>query len=239
MRTFAIGVSSVLISAGALAFALGSGGTDPADPPPPPVNTEFAGVLLRIDLGADTLAAAGITGEQVAALVAAVEQSHSAATLQSRDEAYIAARVAHDRLRRLVQSGKGTQADVTALREAEESLANATSARESYLAGLRTAALATVTASQTTLVNRIHANRSWGLTAQYLVKDRSEADWVALHEALDAKRINEQDAEEELPASAQSYLAAIDAESEIATAKVNRDSNIAAVQTAWNLAASD
>jgi len=116
MRTFAIG-ASLLLFAGALAFG-GSGGTDPIDPPPPPVNTEFAGVLLRLGLGADALAAAGVTAEQVPALVSAVEGSYSAPTLQARDDAYIAARQSHDRLRRLVQSGKGTEADVQALARA-------------------------------------------------------------------------------------------------------------------------
>lgn len=243
MRTFSVGLSCLLVSAGALAFALGGGGTDPSEPPPPPSNTEFAAVLLRIGLGADALAAAGITSEQVSALASAVEQNYSAATMQSRDEAFVAAKQTHDRLRRVVQSGKGTAQDVTALRSAETTLASATSARESYLAGLRTAGLATVSSELATLVNRVRTNRarsSFGhLPVQYLVTERSEANWVALRDALAAKRIAEQDEEETFPASAQNHLAAVDAESEIATAKVNLDTRIAAVQTAWNLAAAD
>lgn len=238
MRAIPAVFSTVLVSAGALAFAVGSGGTDPADPPPPPANTAFAGVMLRVGLGADTLAAASITSAQVPALVQAVEGAHSAATVQSRDDAYVAARQTHDRLRRLVQSGKGTQSDVASLRAAEESLTNATSARENHLASLRTAALGTLSAGQVALVERIRANRTWGLPVQYLVKDRTEPEWVALRDALAAKRIAEEDPEESFPQSARDYLAAADAVSEVATAKVNLDSNIAAVQTAWNTAAS-
>jgi hypothetical protein len=195
--------------------------------------------LLRLGFGADTLAAGGITGEQVAALVGAVRSSYSSPTLQSRDDSYITARQTHDRLRRLVQSGKGTQQDVASLRAAEETLTNATAARDNYFAQMRAAALATVSAGQTAIINRVQANRSWGLPAQYLVKDRLERDWVALRDLLATKRISEQDEEEEFPQFARDLLAAVDAETEIATAKVNLDSNLAAVQTAWNTAASN
>jgi hypothetical protein len=237
MRTFSAVLSLVLVSAGVLTFALGGGeGGGPLDPPPP-VNTEFAGVLLRLDLGADALAAAGVTSAQVPALVAAIEQGYSPASLRSRDEAFIAAKQASEHLWRLVQSGQGSAEDVSALRTAEAALASATSARVTYLAGLRGAALGTVSASQAALVERIRANRAWGLPTHYLVKDRSEAEWVRLRDSLASKRISAEDEEETFDASARSHLAAVDAESEIASAKVDLDSTLAAVQTAWNLAA--
>ncbi len=242
MRAIPVVSSLVLISAGALAFAFGgggTGGTDPIDPPPPPVNTEFAGVLLRVGLGADTLAAAGITGEQIPAMVAAVRGGYSAANMQRLDDGYIGARQTHDRLRRLVQSGKGTEADVAALRGAETALSNATNGRENQLADLRRTALAVVSAGQAALVNRVQANHAWSLPTQYMVKDRSEREWVALRDALATKRISEQDEEEEFPQSTRDAIAAVDAMSEVATAKVNLDSNIAAVQTAWNTAATN
>ena len=88
MRAVPIVLSLVLASASALAFAFGggeSGGTDPVEPPPP-VNTAFAGVLVRVGLGADTLAAAGITQNQVASLVSALEDQFNPATLASLDD---------------------------------------------------------------------------------------------------------------------------------------------------------
>ena len=84
-----------------------------------------------------------------------------------------------------------------------------------------------------------NANRSWALPTQYLVKDRTEPEWVELRAALATKRISEQYEDEEFPASVQAYLAAADAVTEVATAKVALDSNLASVQTAWNAAASD
>ena len=239
MRAFPVVFSGVLVSAGALAFALGGGGGGGADPlePPPPVNTEFAGVLLRVGLGAETLAAAGISAEQIPALVAELQRNYTAAATASRDEAFITAKQTHDRLRRLVTSGKGTRDDVVTLRAAEATLAAATTQRENHLAGLRAAALATVSEGQRALVNKIRANESWRLPVQYLAKDRSEAQWVELRDLLAAQRIHAEDGEAPFPAEAQGRLAAIDAESEIATAKVNRDAGIAAVQSAWNAAA--
>lgn len=243
MRAFSAVLSIVLVSAGALAFAWGggegAGGAGGVEPPPLPANTEFAGVLLRIDLGAEALSAAGVSGEQVSAAVSAVHGAYSPATLAGLDETFIGAKRTADRLLRLVQSGKGSQEDVAALRAAETALATATSARDSYLTGLRMAALATLSGNQATLLGRIHENRSWGLPTQYLVKDRTQAEWVALRAALATKRISERYEDEVCPQETHSYLAAIDGDGEIAAAKVNLDSHIASVQTSWNTAASD
>jgi len=242
MRTFVVGLGCLVVSVGALAYSLGgggSGGTDPFDPPPPPANTEFAGILLRVGLGAEALAAAGISGEQVAGIGAAARNALDLATLRARDEAFIAARQTHDRLLRLVQSGKGTQEDVAARSTASATLTAATNARDGYLASARTAALATVTPEQAARVTKILANQKWGLPTQYLVKDHTEAEWVALRDALSAKRISLVDESEPLAQSAADYLSTADAVSEVATAKVSLESGIAAVQTAWNLAASD
>ena len=239
MRPVPIVLSLVLASAGALAFAFGGGGTDPVEPPPPPVNTVFAGVLVRVGLGADSLAAAGISQSQVASLVGALEGQYNPATLANLDEAFIQAKQNHDRLRRKVMSGLGTQQDVAALRSAETTLSNATGARDNHINALREAALGTVAPERATVVRRVVANRSWSLPVQYLVKDRTEAQWVALRDALDMKRASERDAEEPLTEEHQTLLAGVDAESEIATAKVNLNTNLATVQNAWNTAATE
>src|SRR5262245_35468230 len=141
MRPFPVVLSLVLVSAGAAAFAFGgggSGGTDPTEPPPP-VNTAFAGVLVRVGLGADALAAAGVTQNQVASLVGALEGQYNPATLANLDEAFIQAKQNHDRLRRKVTSGVGSQQDVAALRTAETTLTNATASRDNFLTQLREA----------------------------------------------------------------------------------------------------
>src|SRR5262245_50647477 len=98
MRLLSIVAPFSIVFLCAFAFAVGGGGEGDAgagEPPPPPASTVFAGVLLRVGLGADALAAAGITSAQVPSLVAAVEQNYDAATLASRDQAYIDARQGH------------------------------------------------------------------------------------------------------------------------------------------------
>lgn len=230
----ALFIVAALVSSAAIVIKGGG-----ADPPPPPVNTEFAGVLIRVGLSADTLAAAGVTSTQVSGLASAVRTQHNPVTLRGLDGAHTQAKATRDRLSRLVRSGLGTPADVSALAQAETDFTNAQNARQGYLDGLRAAGLATLASAQAAIVQTSTANRSWELPPQYLVKSRSQANWVALREALATKRISEQDAGEGFPLSAQTYLAAVDLEPEIAAAKVLLDTNIASVQTAWNAAATD
>jgi hypothetical protein len=104
---------------------------------------------------------------------------------------------------------------------------------------MRGAALATVSPEQAASVRRAIANGTWGFSAQYLVKDRTEREWVALRDALATQRISEQDEEEVFADSARQALAAVDAEAEIAIAKTNLDTRIAEVEIAWDLAASE
>ena len=205
------------------------------DPPPPPANTEMASVMMRAGLDAPALAAAGLTANEVTTLVAAAvaQFNTNPSTLAGLDLAYAQARTSVDSLRRLVRSGQGSAEDVTALATAKQTLLSATNARTSYLDGLRSTGLAGVSASASATVDRILANGIWDLPTQYLVKDRTQAQWVDLREALSVEAIAAKYGEP-FPQVTQSYLAGVNAESEIATAKVNLDTNLAAVQTAWN-----
>lgn len=237
MRSFAVGLFALtVVFAGALAFAIGGGGGGPVDPPPPPVNTAAAGVLYRVGLSAETLAASGVTAPQVSGLIAAALARYDPAALKSRDEARAHAAAEESRLSARARAGLASPEDLAALTAARASLAQAEAALTSYLDAMRTAACASLSPQQSTLIQASHANRSWDLPPQYLLKSRSEVSWVALREALDTKRISEKYGYE-FPSSSQATLAAVDAESEIAAARTNLDANIFEVQTAWNLAA--
>ena len=80
-----------------------------------------------------------------------------------------------------------------------------------------------------------NANSSWELPTEYLAENRTEAEWVALRDALAVERINANHGEP-FPSSVQSYLSTIRAGSKVSTAKVNLDTYLASVQTAWNAA---
>lgn len=211
-------------------------------PPPPPASTLDAQILMRVGLSAPTICAAGVTqSSQVTALVDAVqaEIALNPGALQALDEDFSAKRTIYDALLRKVQSGLATAQEIAQLPQAKQDLDAAEAARESYKTNLRTVGLSTVSSPIATIVNTIHANRDWNeLATQYLVANRSEADWVALREALATERIAAQYGEP-FPVSVQSYLAAINATPAIAAAKVNLDTFLASVQTAWNTAASN
>jgi hypothetical protein len=231
--------SLVLLTASALALKGAIGGGEPLDPPPP-VNTEFAGVLVRIGIPADTLACAGIVASQVPGMAAATQAQYSATRLASLDQAFVDAKAARDRLVRKVRSGLASPQEISSRAEVEATFAEAETARKNHLDLLQNAALGTVSTEQAATVRRINANRSWGLLPlEFLVKNRTEPQWVELRAAVATERIAAQDDEEICPPSTQAYLAQIRAETEIASAKVNLDANIAAVQTAWNSAASN
>ena len=90
-----------------------------------------------------------------------------------------------------------------------------------------------------TLVANVNTNRAWFQPTQYLVKNRTQEEWVLVRDLVAAKRIAETYPDAEFPAEGQSALAALDAETEVATAKVSLDTRMAAIQTAWNTAATD
>jgi hypothetical protein len=233
--------SFVLCTASAFALkgAMGGGGGDAPLDPPPPVNTVFAGVLLRIGLPADTIACAGIGSAQVSSMIGAAQALYSQAQLATLDQNFVDAKSTRDRLVRKVRSGLATEAEKASLAQAEANFATADATRKSYLDGLQNAALATVSADQAAAVRRIIANRSWGLPTEFCCKDRSEASWVELRSALSTERIAAADPEETFPESAQTYLSQVRGETEISSAKVTLDTNLGAVQTAWNAAAGD
>jgi len=236
MATLKVVSSLVLLTVSAFALKGAIGGGEPLDPPPP-ANTEFAGVLMRIGIPADTLACAGVLAAQVPGMVAATQGQYSVPQLASLDQAFVDAKGARDRLVRKVRSGLASPEELASRTVVEATFANAEAARKNYLDLLLNSALGAVSAEQAAGVRRINANRSWGLPVEFLVRNRTEPDWVELRSALATERIAAQDDEETCPPSTQAFLAQVRSEPEIASAKVNLDANIAAIQTAWNSAA--
>lgn len=229
-----LGLALILSLVAFVTAALSDTPDGDSDPPPPPANTEDAALMIRVGLGADALTAVGVRGADVASIVAAaLAYEAQGPALGSLDASYAQAKTTVDRLRRLVRSGRGSQEDVSTLAQAKTDLENAESARQAHINAMRAAGMAGTSAGVRAAVETIYANQSWRLPTVYLVKDRAQADWVALRDALATKRISENYGEP-FDQAAQDTLAGVDAETEIATAKVNLDTYMAAVQTAWN-----
>jgi hypothetical protein len=245
LRRPLIATSFVLASFAGIAAALSFGSDDAArdlesehGDPPPPAQTEEAALLLRLGLGAETLCAAGVASEDVAGAIDAVfdEIVQKGSTMRELDAAYAAARGDRDSLRRKVRSGLASAEEVQQLAVAKASLATAESNRDAYLDALRGAALATLSAAESADVSQIVANSNWKFPTELLLEDRTEAEWVALRDALAAERIHLK-AGETVPSSVATALATARQTTEASTARTNLDTYLAAVQTAWNAGA--
>jgi hypothetical protein len=221
---------------GSLVLAMGGGGGEMTAPPP--ASTPMAATMMRVDLGADRLAAAGVTSQATTIAIDAAIAKVAQVALESADAAYAAARPPCDALERKIQSGLGSAEDVTAYQQASAQLASATAARKAALDEVFTTGVAGLPSEQRTLLTTIRANASWKLPVQYLAVNRSEGDWVKLRDYLDARRIYQADGEE-VPAEVTSFLASVESNPTVSKAKADLEASLPLVQTAWNAAVTD
>jgi len=193
-------------------------------------------MLLRIGINPEVLAAAGLSSGTVQSALAAeqVDLEDAVGTLATHDAACAAARVQVDSLRRSVRSGNSSAEEVSELAMAKATLASATAARESFLAGVCTGLCAHVSEDATTAIERMCETKGWKtIPVAYRVEDRTEAEWLAIREALSAKKTHEKMGED-VPASATQLLASVAAEQDVATAISCCDSNLSGVQGVWD-----
>jgi len=197
----------------------------PAIPPLPPnepiqLDQDLVTILYRVGLQPENITAGGVT--------AAVT-----------DERLFTARTNQDRLIRLVQSGLGSPQDVVDCQLAIAEFTEATAARKALLDSAFDAGGVAVSSEVSACVERIKENGdAWNIPLEFLVLDRSQEDWVHLRAALANERISLKYGEEPDPDD-QSYLAIERAKPEVVMAKVNLDTNLAAVKTAWEAAAQE
>jgi len=195
--------------------------------------------VLRTGLTPERLAAAGASSGVVnAVLNAAAEDLGDCNALDSADATYSTARGARDTLERLVKSGLGTEEDVTALASAEAALTAAAAARDSILASARAAGAAELTSAQQATLTSLLSNCDRRLPIEFLVLDLEAADWLTLRNALDDEKAAPKLGLEP-NAELQSFLTTKRAVAAVATAKANLDSNLAAIQAAWDATFTD
>jgi hypothetical protein len=202
-------------------------------PPTPPA--DFPSTLIRAGLDPKALAAAGVSSGSISSVLAlAATQMNSAPTaLSSADDALATARTEVDQLTTKIQSGHGTQDDITALATANSSLATATSQRQAALDAIFNAATASLSDGQKSALSTIRGNRSWDLPLEFLTVNREQSEWVAVRDALANERIAVS-LPDSLNQTAQSSLATWRADSSVSAAKSSLDSNLSSVSTSWN-----
>jgi hypothetical protein len=201
--------------------------------PPPPA--DFPCTLIRAGLDPKALAAGGASSQSISlVLAAAATQINSApTTLSTADDSYAAARTQVDHLTSQIQSGHGSQEDISSLATATANLATATAQRQAALDAIFNAGTANLTQGQKAALSKIRSNRSWDLPLEFLVVDRTQSQWVGVRDALANERIAV-DLPGTLNEVAQSSLATWRADPAVASAKSSSDANLASVTTAWN-----
>jgi hypothetical protein len=213
-----------------------------------PTPNEVLGALHRVSLDAESLAAAGlgeIEAESVAEnLIAHLTQNGAAMT--TADNAYANARAAHDQLMRLVRSGTAAPEDLTAFATAQSTLASATSAREAAVDALYEAAIDEIEDEDALAILqkvRAHRQSSWrNIPVEFLTIERTEAEWLALRNALAEERIVDSGGEGAGPEGAvssasSSLLTTARANGTVEAAMTGLNENLTAIESALNEAA--
>jgi hypothetical protein len=207
----------------------------PAPPPPLPSPAQTAIMLYSAGLAPDALAAAGVTASQTTdALLRVREQLPPLASqFDAAHNAYSAASIEHDRLERLVRSGKVTEQDIAALAAARTQLRAAAAQRDSAIeAFVQAADLGPeVTARLATLGDR----RGADLPTHYRAATRPDPDWHALRQALASADIHAR-LGEDVPQPARAVVLANDSNPAVANALAGLQTNGPAVQAAWSQA---
>jgi len=195
--------------------------------------------LRRANLEPTALASAGLSANEAAAVVNAVRQHLLAqpTALSSADTSHAAARVASDALERKVATGLASPEEVTALATAKTTLASAVAARTTAVNAIFDAGTTGLSSQKLTVLATIRTNAAaWqGIEVPYLSIERSQADWVALRDAMSAKRIAANEGEQTPQVSA-SLLSSCDQNETVAAAKAALAANGAEVLSSWNSA---
>jgi hypothetical protein len=204
----------------------------PQPPPPLPSPAQTAVMLHTAGLAPEPLAAAGMNASQTTAALQRIYEQlpQLAAQFNTAYDAYSAARIEHDRLERLIRSGKGTEQDVAALATARTQLRAAAAQRDTATqAFIQTADLGP---DVNTRLAALSDRRGDGLPTPYRAAELGEADWLALRNALASADIHTR-LGEDVPQPARAVILANDAIPAVANARASLQANGAAVQAAW------
>ncbi len=203
-----------------------------------PTPAELATALLRVGLDPQALAAAGASPGAASGVVAdAVEHlATDAAALALADSAFAQARAECDSLKRIIQSGRATPQQLAAYQAAKLQRDQARAQRQELLQQLFDAATDGLTTGQRNALATIRGNRDWDLPVEFLVVDRSEAQWIQLRDCLANESIAQEFGEDPDP-QAQAFLAQARSNPFVALAGANLQASLDLVSSAWEEAA--
>lgn len=201
----------------------------------PVTEQELAVSLHRVGLSAESLAACGVTPQSCDTIVGNGEEhlAEHIQQLRDADANLMQAKVAHDKLKRLVNSGLADEGQKQSFVEAQTALAAADASVQSRLAAFKQAAMEGLAGDIAARLAMITSHARWLAPIQYKVVERSESDWIMLRDCLAHKRISEEYGDDMHP-DAVAFLQQCDADPTVSAAKTSTDLNLDAVTAAWN-----
>jgi hypothetical protein len=202
-----------------------------------PTTHELAGTLYRVGLDPQALTAAGVSPSTTSTLIGDVVEHLivNQAVIELADNAWAQSRKQCARLKRTIQGGRATDEQVNAYQAAKAAFAQAGMQRHSALGALFNIATNGLNNTKRSTLTTIRANRQWELPVEFLVVDRTEAQWVRLRHYLANERVAAKLGEDPDP-DAQAALAQLRSNPLVAAAKANLDANLNVVNNAWNQA---
>lgn len=199
-----------------------------------PTRAQLRQALSLAGISARPLAAAGLNASQVTVVIANARThlTENGQAFQSALELFRERSLRTQRLERGVRSGVASAEEVSAFSAAREALANATTARDTAIESLFTAATANLGQSAKQTLAAIRANKARELPIQYLVANHTDEEWTALRDALANNRVAARTGEEP-NAAAQQLVASANTHNAVASAASGIE-NLESVTTAWN-----
>jgi len=205
-----------------------------------PTAAHFRTILMRAGLSPERLAAAGLTAEATSVVIAAAKNGYaeSSAAAYTADTEYSEAVREHDRLNRLVVSGRASEGERTAFSQAGTRLAAARTARDTALDGFFNTAVAPLPEAARTKLSRFRQHPWSGtLPVEFLVATKSDEQWLAVRDAIDSVTASRNLGEEPDSGDLQ-LLTQASSDPAVASAKSSLDQNLAAVTAVWEQATS-
>ncbi len=209
--------------------------------PQAPTSAQVTAALMRAGLDAEALAAAGLSAPPVGNVVDDVADWLAAdqADLELADSAYASARIQCDQLKRAIQSGQATEEQTNAYPTATSQFAQAHAECAALLDAAFDAGTADLSQSQRATLAVIRGNRRWKVPLEFLLVDRTEAEWVQLRDCLANERIAADLENEDPDPQAQALLAQLRSDPLVSAAAASLDANAAVIADAWEQAIAD
>jgi hypothetical protein len=196
-------------------------------------SAEFRGALLSAGLDPAALTAAGVTAQELPGVLSDARDYLTEHIADLRAAASSAASNSHtaDRLTRAAQAGVASQEDLSQLATARANAATASGQRATILGALRTAAIADLSEAKRSAITILAGASDHTLPIHYRLASHTEAETVALRDALANLRIAAK-LGSEADGESTSLVNAANANQDTAAAAA-RMSGLPAITTAW------